>query len=120
VIKEYKNAFDDETLFGPATAALFSDSFQDSEAGNIPKGWEVAKLKELTSKIEGTECETKKVKDEAWRAKEKAWLCVEKASRFNNVCEEGESIIASLGTSRAIRYPSSPRNFNFKRSRTIF
>jgi type I restriction enzyme S subunit len=35
----------------PATAALFSDSFQDSEAGNIPKGWEVAKLKELTSKI---------------------------------------------------------------------
>ena len=35
----------------PATAALFPDSFQDSEAGNIPKGWEVAKLKELTSKI---------------------------------------------------------------------
>ena len=35
----------------PATAALFPVSFQDSEAGNIPKGWEVAKLKELTSKI---------------------------------------------------------------------
>jgi type I restriction enzyme S subunit len=35
----------------PATAALFPDSFQDSEAGNFPKGWEVAKLKELTSKI---------------------------------------------------------------------
>ncbi len=35
----------------PATAALFPDSFQDSEVGNIPKGWEVAKLKDLTSKI---------------------------------------------------------------------
>jgi type I restriction enzyme S subunit len=35
----------------PATAALFPDSFQDSEVGNIPKEWEVAKLKDLTSKI---------------------------------------------------------------------
>jgi type I restriction enzyme S subunit len=35
----------------PATAALFPNSFQDSEAGNIPKGWEVVKLKDLTSKI---------------------------------------------------------------------
>jgi type I restriction enzyme S subunit len=35
----------------PATAALFPDSFQDSEVGNIPKGWEVVKLKDLTSKI---------------------------------------------------------------------
>jgi type I restriction enzyme S subunit len=35
----------------PATAALFPDSFQDSDAGNIPNGWEVAKLKDLTSKI---------------------------------------------------------------------
>jgi type I restriction enzyme S subunit len=34
-----------------ATAALFPDSFQDSEVGNIPKEWEVAKLKDLTSKI---------------------------------------------------------------------
>ena len=35
----------------PAIAALFPDSFQDSEVGNIPKEWEVAKLKDLTSKI---------------------------------------------------------------------
>jgi type I restriction enzyme S subunit len=35
----------------PATAALFPDSFQDSDAGNIPNGWEVVKLKDLTSKI---------------------------------------------------------------------
>jgi type I restriction enzyme S subunit len=35
----------------PDTAALFPDSFQDSEVGNIPKGWEVVKLKDLTSKI---------------------------------------------------------------------
>jgi type I restriction enzyme S subunit len=34
-----------------ATAALFPASFQDSEVGSIPKGWEVAKLKDLTSKI---------------------------------------------------------------------
>jgi type I restriction enzyme S subunit len=35
----------------PGTAAHFPDSFQDSEAGNIPKGWDVAKLKDLTTKI---------------------------------------------------------------------
>jgi type I restriction enzyme S subunit len=35
----------------PATAALFPDSFQDSDVGNIPNGWEVVKLKDLTSKI---------------------------------------------------------------------
>jgi type I restriction enzyme S subunit len=34
-----------------ATAALFPDSFQDSALGPIPKGWKVAKLKDLTSKI---------------------------------------------------------------------
>ena len=34
-----------------ATAALFPDHFQDSELGQIPKGWEVTKLKDLTSKI---------------------------------------------------------------------
>ncbi len=33
------------------TAALFPDSFQDSELGPIPLGWEVSKLKDLTSKI---------------------------------------------------------------------
>jgi type I restriction enzyme S subunit len=35
----------------PATAALFPDSFQDSEAGHIPKGWEVKTLSDLTSLI---------------------------------------------------------------------
>ncbi len=35
----------------PATAALFPDSFEDPELGPIPKGWEVSKLKDLTSKI---------------------------------------------------------------------
>jgi type I restriction enzyme S subunit len=34
-----------------ATAALFPDSFQDSELGPIPFGWELSKLKDLTSKI---------------------------------------------------------------------
>ena len=34
-----------------ATAALFPDHFQDSELGQIPKGWEVTELKDLTSKI---------------------------------------------------------------------
>jgi type I restriction enzyme S subunit len=31
----------------PATAALFPDSFQDSELGHIPKGWEVRTLGEV-------------------------------------------------------------------------
>ena len=31
----------------PATAALFPDSFQDSELGHIPKVWEVKKLGEV-------------------------------------------------------------------------
>lgn len=31
----------------PATAALFPDSFQDSELGHIPKGWEVKPLGEV-------------------------------------------------------------------------
>jgi type I restriction enzyme S subunit len=34
-----------------ATAALFPDSFQDSEAGHIPKGWEITTLSELTTVI---------------------------------------------------------------------
>jgi type I restriction enzyme S subunit len=33
------------------TDALFPDSFQDSELGPIPFGWEVSKLKDITSKI---------------------------------------------------------------------
>jgi type I restriction enzyme S subunit len=32
----------------PATAALFPDSFQDSEAGHIPKGWAVCPLSSVT------------------------------------------------------------------------
>ena len=35
----------------PATAALFPDSFQESETGHIPKGWEVKTLSDLTSLI---------------------------------------------------------------------
>lgn len=35
----------------PAIAALFPASFHDSSLGKIPKGWQAAKLKELTSKI---------------------------------------------------------------------
>ena len=34
-----------------ATAALFPDSFQESETGHIPKGWEVKTLSDLTSLI---------------------------------------------------------------------
>jgi len=34
-----------------ATAALFPDSFQDSPLGDIPQGWEVLQLRDLTSKI---------------------------------------------------------------------
>ncbi len=33
------------------TAALFPDSFEESELGAIPRGWQVGKLKDLTSKI---------------------------------------------------------------------
>ena len=33
----------------PATAALFPDSFQESESGHIPKGWEVVSLDALAS-----------------------------------------------------------------------
>jgi type I restriction enzyme S subunit len=32
-----------------ATAALFPDSFQESEAGHIPKGWEVKKAEEVST-----------------------------------------------------------------------
>ncbi|MFA6271117.1 MAG: restriction endonuclease subunit S, partial [Candidatus Paceibacterota bacterium] len=35
----------------PATAALFPDSFQNSEAAHIPKSWEVKTLSELTTVI---------------------------------------------------------------------
>jgi len=34
-----------------ATAALFPDAFEESSLGIIPKGWEVSKLKDITSKI---------------------------------------------------------------------
>jgi len=36
------------TALDPATAALFPDSFQDSEAGHIPKGWTVRPLSSVT------------------------------------------------------------------------
>jgi type I restriction enzyme S subunit len=32
-----------------STAALFPDSFQDSEAGHIPKGWEVGKVSDVAT-----------------------------------------------------------------------
>jgi restriction endonuclease S subunit len=35
----------------PNTSALFPDSFQDSEVGQIPKGWEVKTFSELTTLI---------------------------------------------------------------------
>jgi len=35
----------------PEIAALFPDSFEDSELGEIPKGWEVTPLSELTTLI---------------------------------------------------------------------
>jgi len=34
-----------------ATAALFPDSFEESELGLVPKGWEVTTIKNLTTKI---------------------------------------------------------------------
>lgn len=33
------------------TAALFPDGFEDSELGEIPRGWAIATLKEITTKI---------------------------------------------------------------------
>lgn len=35
-----------------ATAALFPDSFEDSEMGEIPKGWKVNEIKELAKNIQ--------------------------------------------------------------------
>ncbi|MBB5349966.1 type I restriction enzyme S subunit [Haloferula luteola] len=45
----------DEGCFAldPATAALFPDSFQDSELGHIPKGWEVCPLSEKIELLSG-------------------------------------------------------------------
>jgi len=37
----------------PATAALFPDSFQDSELGHIPKGWEVRSLDKTANYLNG-------------------------------------------------------------------
>ncbi|MBL9181868.1 MAG: restriction endonuclease subunit S [Verrucomicrobiaceae bacterium] len=37
----------------PATAALFPDSFQDSEAGHIPKGWTVQPVGEVVDCVGG-------------------------------------------------------------------
>jgi type I restriction enzyme S subunit len=37
----------------PATAALFPDSFQDSELGRIPKGWETGSILRQTSLLSG-------------------------------------------------------------------
>lgn len=36
-----------------ATAALFPDSFDDSPLGEIPKGWRVAQLNEITKSVRG-------------------------------------------------------------------
>jgi type I restriction enzyme, S subunit len=37
----------------PATAALFPDSFQDSEAGHIPKGWTIQPVGEIVDCVGG-------------------------------------------------------------------
>jgi type I restriction enzyme S subunit len=37
----------------PATAALFPDSFQDSEAGHIPKGWTIQPVGEVVDCVGG-------------------------------------------------------------------
>ncbi len=41
------------TALDPATAALFPDSFQDSNAGHVPRGWKVGVLDELTKFVIG-------------------------------------------------------------------
>jgi type I restriction enzyme, S subunit len=42
-----------------ATAALFPDSFQDSELGQIPKGWEVGEIGKIVECVGGTTPSTK-------------------------------------------------------------
>ena len=42
----------------PATAALFPDSFEDSELGKIPKGWEVGRLDDVLTLQRGFDLPT--------------------------------------------------------------
>ena len=56
-----------------ATAALFPDSFQDSELGKIPEGWEVATIRDCCLRVEngGT---PKRGEPSYWDPPEVPWL----------------------------------------------
>lgn len=47
----------------PATAALFPASFQDSELGHIPKGWEVKSMSDLVDVVKGRSYRSEELAD---------------------------------------------------------
>lgn len=63
-----------------ATAALFPDSFQDSELGKIPKGWKTSTIgQKLTTILGGT---PSRAKPEYWTNGTVAWINSGKANEF--------------------------------------
>ncbi|WP_374436897.1 restriction endonuclease subunit S [Inhella sp.] len=54
-----------------ATAALFPDSFEDSELGEVPRGWTVRPIGDCVETVGGATPDTKK--EEFWEPAEFAW-----------------------------------------------
>ena len=57
----------------PSLFNLFPSSFQDSELGQIPKGWEVGTVRDLCERVENGGTPKRKI-DEYWEPHEIPWL----------------------------------------------
>ncbi|MEJ1227624.1 restriction endonuclease subunit S [Pseudomonas sp. CCNWLW56] len=82
-----------------ATAALFSDAMEDSELGNIPKGWEVSTIGEMVEIAGGATPDTKN--ESYWNPPEHFWTSPKDLSGAQSpVLLATERKISTVGLSR--------------------
>jgi len=78
----------------PEIEALFPDSFQDSELGEIPKGWGVGTIKENCTKIHNGGTPNRK-ESQFWEPASIPWLTSGEVRQ--NIIIETENFISELG-----------------------
>ncbi|MEX7116934.1 restriction endonuclease subunit S, partial [Pseudomonas aeruginosa] len=79
-----------------ATAALFPDSFEDSELGDVPAGWSVFPIGELVKCVGGATPSTKN--SEFWEPAEFAWTTPKDLSGLQSpILHKTEKMVSSKG-----------------------
>lgn len=79
-----------------ATAALFPDSFEDSELGEVPAGWSVFPIGELVKCVGGATPSTKN--SEFWEPAEFAWTTPKDLSGLQSpILHKTEKMVSSKG-----------------------